>query len=159
MYSCKGERHWNTWTTILVGAGGPLSWRGGSHIKAKILKKKVENVVYFLWFMCVKTKVLSKLQTFLHIGSERLVLSPDISPYQNAFICSHYSNLVFSQSLRDTLLVAQWLRHCVTNRKVAGSIPDGDTGIFHWHNAPGRSMALGSTQPLKQMSTRSISCG
>jgi hypothetical protein len=27
--------------------------------------------------------------------------------------------------------VAQWLRCCVTNRKVAGSIPDGVTGIFH----------------------------
>jgi hypothetical protein len=29
-----------------------------------------------------------------------------------------------------TLLVAQWLRHCATNRKVAGSIPDGVTGTF-----------------------------
>jgi hypothetical protein len=29
--------------------------------------------------------------------------------------------------------VAQWLRRCATNRKVAGSIPDGVTGIFHWH--------------------------
>ena len=27
--------------------------------------------------------------------------------------------------------VAQWLRCCVTNRKVAGSIPDGVIGIFH----------------------------
>jgi hypothetical protein len=27
--------------------------------------------------------------------------------------------------------VAQWLRHCVTNREVAGSIPDGVIGIFH----------------------------
>jgi hypothetical protein len=27
-----------------------------------------------------------------------------------------------------------WLRHCATNRKVAGSIPDGVIGIFHWHN-------------------------
>ena len=27
--------------------------------------------------------------------------------------------------------VAQWLRHCATNRKVAGSIPDGVIGIFH----------------------------
>jgi hypothetical protein len=27
--------------------------------------------------------------------------------------------------------VAQWLRYCVTNRKVAGSIPDGVIGIFH----------------------------
>jgi hypothetical protein len=30
-----------------------------------------------------------------------------------------------------TLLVAQWLRHCTTNRKVAGFIPDGVIGIFH----------------------------
>jgi hypothetical protein len=29
------------------------------------------------------------------------------------------------------LIVAQWLRYCATNRKVAGSIPDGITGIFH----------------------------
>ena len=28
--------------------------------------------------------------------------------------------------------VAQWLRCCATNRKVAGSIP-GVIGIFHWH--------------------------
>ena len=27
--------------------------------------------------------------------------------------------------------VAQWLRGCATNRKVAGSIPDGVIGIFH----------------------------
>jgi hypothetical protein len=27
--------------------------------------------------------------------------------------------------------VAQWLRHFATNRKVAGSIPDGAIGIFH----------------------------
>jgi hypothetical protein len=27
--------------------------------------------------------------------------------------------------------VAQWLRHCSTNRKVAGSIPDCVTGFFH----------------------------
>ena len=24
-----------------------------------------------------------------------------------------------------------WLRHCATSRKVAGSIPDGVTEIFH----------------------------
>jgi len=28
--------------------------------------------------------------------------------------------------------VAQWLRFCATNRKVAGSIPAGVNGIFHW---------------------------
>ena len=31
--------------------------------------------------------------------------------------------------------VAQWLRCCATNRKVAGSIPDGVIGIFHWHKS------------------------
>jgi hypothetical protein len=29
------------------------------------------------------------------------------------------------------LMVAQWLRYCATNRKVAGSIPDGVIGISH----------------------------
>jgi hypothetical protein len=29
------------------------------------------------------------------------------------------------------LMVAQWLRYCARNRKVAGSIPDGVIGIFH----------------------------
>ena len=28
-----------------------------------------------------------------------------------------------------------WLRHCATSRQVAVSIPDGVTGIFHWHNS------------------------
>ena len=49
------------------------------------------------------------------------------------------------------------LRHCATSRKVAGSIPDGVTGIFHWHNPSGRTMALGSNQPLTEMSTRNVS--
>jgi len=33
------------------------------------------------------------------------------------------------------------------------------TGFFHWHNHSGRTMALGSTQPLTEMSTRSVSWG
>ena len=31
--------------------------------------------------------------------------------------------------------------------------------IFHWHNPSDRTMALGSTQPLTEMSTKSISWG
>jgi hypothetical protein len=57
------------------------------------------------------------------------------------------------------LMVAQWLRYCATNRKVAGSIPGGVIGIFHWHNPSDRTMALGSIQPLTKVSTRSISWG
>jgi hypothetical protein len=32
-------------------------------------------------------------------------------------------------------------------------------GIFHWHNPFGRTMALGSTQPLTEMNIRNISWG
>ena len=53
--------------------------------------------------------------------------------------------------------VARWLRCCATNRKVAGSIPGGVIGIFHLHNPTDRTMALGSTQSLTEMSTRNIS--
>jgi hypothetical protein len=58
--------------------------------------------------------------------------------------------------------VAQWLWCCATNKKVAGSIPDGVRGIFHWHNSSDRTMTLGSIQPPTEMSTRRISwvkCG
>jgi hypothetical protein len=49
-----------------------------------------------------------------------------------------------------------WLRHCATNRKVAGSIPDGVTAILQWLNPSGRIVVLGSTQPLTEMSIPGI---
>jgi hypothetical protein len=54
--------------------------------------------------------------------------------------CSTFANRIHSLDGFLTFLglpaftgsaVAQWLRYCATNRKVAGSIPDGVTGIFH----------------------------
>jgi hypothetical protein len=42
------------------------------------------------------------------------------------------------------------------SRMVAGSVPDGVIGIFHWHNPFVSTMALGLTQPLTEMSTRNI---
>jgi len=47
--------------------------------------------------------------------------------------------------------VAQWLRHCATNQKDAGSIPAGVSGIFHWRKNPSdRAIGLGgSTRPLQ----------
>ena len=44
--------------------------------------------------------------------------------------------------------VAQWLMCCATNRKVAGSIPDGISGFFIDINPYDRTMALGSTHSL-----------
>jgi len=52
-----------------------------------------------------------------------------------------------------------WLGHCATNRKVAGSIPDGFNGILHWHNPSGDTMAVGLTQPPTEMSSRNIFWG
>ena len=52
-----------------------------------------------------------------------------------------------------------WLTHCARSRKFAGSIPGGVIWIFHWHNPSRRTMALGLTQPLTEMSTRNISWG
>ena len=54
--------------------------------------------------------------------------------------------------------VAQWLRCCATNRKVAGSIPAGVSGFFiditsfRSHYGP-------QPHPLTEISTRSISWG
>jgi hypothetical protein len=55
--------------------------------------------------------------------------------------------------------VAQWLRCRATNRMVAGSIPDIAIRNFYCHNSSDRTMALGSTQPLTDLSTRSIFWG
>jgi hypothetical protein len=46
-----------------------------------------------------------------------------------------------------------------TFRKVAGSIPDGVIGIIHSHNRSGRTMALGPTQALREISAKNISLG
>jgi hypothetical protein len=50
--------------------------------------------------------------------------------------------------------VTQWLRYYATNRQAADSIPDGVIGIFQCRNPSGRTMALGSTQPLTEKCTR-----
>jgi hypothetical protein len=50
-----------------------------------------------------------------------------------------------------------WLRYCATSQKVAVLIPEGVNAIFLGHNPSGRTMSLGSTQPLTKMSTMNIS--
>jgi hypothetical protein len=50
------------------------------------------------------------------------------------------------------------LRHYATSRKVAGSSPD-EVDFFNLPNHSSRTMALGSTQPLTEMSTRKIPGG
>jgi hypothetical protein len=60
---------------------------------------------------------------------------------------------------RERTAVAQWFRYCATNQKVAVSIPDDVMEFFIDINPSDRAMTLESTQPLTEMSTRSISWG
>jgi hypothetical protein len=50
--------------------------------------------------------------------------------------------------------VAYWLRHYAASRQVAGSIPDEVIRFFNRPNPSSRTLALRSTQPLTEMSTR-----
>ena len=85
----------------------------------------------------------------LHVGS-----SSKYFPCYLIFIYSSYSS---DENLAQAIYICGvrgWLRHCATSRKFAGSIPDGVIGIFHWHNPSGRTVGLGSTQLLTEMSSR-----
>jgi len=97
-------------------------------------------------------RMLRNLSSYSSFTSDgQLPLSWD----RKALGCSLYRLWYFEGLLTGII----WLRCCATNRKVAGSIPDGVIWIFHWHYPPDRTMALGSTQPLTEMSTRRISWG
>jgi hypothetical protein len=51
------------------------------------------------------------------------------------------------------------LRHYAASLKVGGSIPDEVIGFFNLFNPSSRTMGLGSTQALTEMSTRNIPGG
>jgi hypothetical protein len=54
--------------------------------------------------------------------------------------------------------ISSWLqlRHYATGRKVAGSIPDKVIGFFYLPKPSSRTMTLGSTQTLTEMSTKNL---
>ena len=80
------------------------------------------------------------------------------SPFMQKRLKSHISDYkVVTSYMGARCWWRSWLRHCAITRKVAGSIPHDVTGIFHWHNPSGHTMALGSTQPLTEMNNRNIS--
>jgi hypothetical protein len=56
--------------------------------------------------------------------------------------------------------VVAWLRHYAKSQKVMGSIPDEISVIFfNLANPSSCSMALGSTEPLTEISTRNLGGG
>jgi hypothetical protein len=106
--------------------------------------------------------------TWLHLlcASERGFCHGYVVIPRTSFTDRHLKRGLTASSVMVWLLLANHshavmknMRHCATRRKVAGSIPDWVLGIFHWLNLSGRTMALESTQPLTEMSTRNISWG
>jgi hypothetical protein len=99
----------------------------------------------------------NNLQWRLTLSSATLDLNLEIT----------YSLCILSQCRDSRSLLLHHFRLCIIKRNFSLNykkalcllIPDRVIGIFHWHNPSDRTMALGSIQPLTEMSTRSISWG
>jgi hypothetical protein len=106
-----------------------------------------------------RLNTLKELEIWHYLFSEFVFLPHNSFTYR--YISAEVTNPTWSTDVFEEIkLFLSWrncLRHCSTSRKVAGSIPDGVIGIFHWHNPSGRNMALGLTQPLTEMRTRNVS--
>ena len=132
----------------------------------------------FQWWQCTalsnhtflyfhrQTFYTQTLQMFLKV---RCVLEPTA-------ICLSYlhdagSFFGFRQSVSHSLISPRFVQCHVHNGARGSAVGCGTalqaggsrvrfpniTGIFHWHNPSSRTMVLGSTQPLTEMSTRNIS--
>jgi hypothetical protein len=79
-----------------------------------------------------------------------------VSSFHQRFFTSHQ---IFSKptTLFGGTRWLSWLRKSATSLKVVFSILYGVTGILHWRNPSGRTVVLGSTQPVTEMCTRNIS--
>ena len=74
----------------------------------------------------------------------------NIGPYLNVNCnITFYIYYIATYTIDGPTRWLSWPRHCATNRKV-----DGVTGIFNGHNPSGRTMVLGLTHHLTEMSTR-----
>ena len=80
----------------------------------------IENPIYTWHCFLFQYALLGAKLFFSDLGRQmpHSILGPFPSDY-----CTHLRTMGTA--------VAQWLRHCATNRKVAGSISDGVNGIFH----------------------------
>ena len=108
----------------------------------------------------VDTHKNRKIATFL--GTSRPVVKHSSSSwsYQDPVALTRLNRTIYLLCLLLIFFIyLLYPLHYATNRQVTDSIPDGVIGIFQWHNLSGRTMALGSTQPLTEMSTRCISWG
>jgi len=94
--------------------------------------------------------------TFLMFLTVEMFYGSGIS---RVFVGERLSSQIHWDSIVGVRVWCSWLKHCATSREVAGSIPDGVTGVFHLHNPSGRTVALGSTHPVAEVSTNGICWG
>jgi len=115
--------------------------------------KSHNNITQFNW-ECVGRYTLCGTCSYHRTSNSKLVFNKAVVVCVEAvfvksaiLLMSHTWNQTrISESLLLILLyiwvgtaVAQWLRCCATNRKVAGSISACVIGIFHWHKIKFRS--------------------
>ena len=136
--SIREEDSLNRWATTIVHYVVGWNNLGGG---ASLFSLGRRPFLHFRWMVKVGEQQLS-----CTMSSDETTLGEGVRPWSLWVAIPSY-------------IFAEWLRCCATNRQVAGSIPDGVIAIFHWHNPSDRTMALGSTQPLTEMSTRRISGG
>jgi hypothetical protein len=108
---------------------------------SKTLKSKTELVI-------IQGQKLNR-KSFLTMKVEHR------NAYNGPYLLSHRAEQNFDGRL---LIICgtwcrSWLRHCATSLKVTVSIPDVVTGLFHWHNPSGHTMAMVSTQSQTEMSS------
>jgi hypothetical protein len=97
----------------------------------------------------------STVKTFVYVKKKAVASELKHDEIESADTCGVLEVIASSSGIE----VVIWLRYCATSPKVAGSIPDGVIGVFHWHILSGLTMALRSTQPPTEMSARNISWG
>jgi hypothetical protein len=107
--------------------------------------------LHFQWWMtlAVDTHVYTQWNISLSCSESACLLEKPLSYAAILFIVLPY---------KKWGRAVAWLVEA-TSRKVAVSIPYAVFGFFNWPKLSNRTMTLGSTQPLTEMSTRNVSGG
>jgi len=131
-------------------------------VDIKLYSFRRKSLCYLLWLTLTHTV----FRVFVRWSAKimRFTLSSDYKPFgslniQQTVIIDWVTTLTNLFTIKSTVwccihTLRSRLMHWATSQKVAGSTPDGVTRIFRRLNPTGRTLVLGSTQPLTKMITR-----
>ena len=107
--------------------GAPVHFRGRIHSRQDSSGRVISPKKRLLPDNTQQTDIHAPVGIRTRNPSKRAAADPRLRP------CCHWDLplIFFWYLITAGTAVAQWLRCCATNRKVAGSIPDGVIGIFH----------------------------